>query len=263
MTNLTLQQIKEKVEAASWFQTWEIVPGVKTKGVFEFTAGYLLDHCYNAPRDLKGKRAIDIGTFDGALAFELEKRGADVIALDIQDPDVTGFNTAKEVLGSSMQYVRGSVYDVRHLVDGSFDIVCFTGIWYHLYNPIGAFVEIAGLLADDGLALMEGECLLNYIETSSGGVSNLDAAQLAKADVPIALCYPGRYKNGSNWFVPNIACLRSWLEAAGLEAVTITPIAANSPDQRATIVAKKKAGSGKAVEHPVFLRGWRAHFDRR
>ena len=35
------------------------------------------------PRDLRGRRALDIGTFDGFWAFELERRGAEVVAIDL------------------------------------------------------------------------------------------------------------------------------------------------------------------------------------
>jgi 2-polyprenyl-3-methyl-5-hydroxy-6-metoxy-1,4-benzoquinol methylase len=54
---------------------------------------------------------LDIGAWDGPFTFELERRGAQVTALDIQDPDVTVFNAVKEIKNSSATYVCGSVYD--------------------------------------------------------------------------------------------------------------------------------------------------------
>jgi tRNA (mo5U34)-methyltransferase len=262
---LTLEEIRARVAAASWFQTFELVPGVVTPGVFEFSASYLLDHHYGAGRDLSGKTAIDIGAWDGAMAFELERRGAKVVALDIQDPAITGFNTAKSILGSHVEYVRGSVYDVRQLFRRSFDIVCFLGVWYHLYNPIGALKEVAGILAEDGRLFAEGECLLNYIENERGEASGLDARQLADADVPLTLCYPGLYKKASNWFVPNLACLRSWFHVADLEIMSCQTHGDQPPMQRATLVARRRPPdvekvAGAHVEHPVFQAGWRSSF---
>src|SRR3546814_19211484 len=36
--------------------------------------------------NVRGKRCLDIGTFDGYLAFELERRGAsEVVAVDVED----------------------------------------------------------------------------------------------------------------------------------------------------------------------------------
>jgi hypothetical protein len=37
------------------------------------------------PADLTGRRALDVGSFDGFSAFELERRGADVVAIDVED----------------------------------------------------------------------------------------------------------------------------------------------------------------------------------
>ena len=44
------------------------------------------------PERSTGKRCLDIGTFDGFWAFEMERRGADeVLAIDLLDPtDGTG-----------------------------------------------------------------------------------------------------------------------------------------------------------------------------
>src|SRR5437016_1983956 len=35
---------------------------------------------------MDGMRALDVGTWDGFWAFEMERRGADVLALDLDDP---------------------------------------------------------------------------------------------------------------------------------------------------------------------------------
>ena len=64
-------------------------------------------------QDLSGLRTLDIGAFDGPFTFELERRGAHVTALDIQDPDITVFNAVKAIKHSSANYVRGSIYDAQ------------------------------------------------------------------------------------------------------------------------------------------------------
>ncbi len=38
---------------------------------------------YGLPADLSGLRVLDVGTFEGFWAFELERRGASVTALDV------------------------------------------------------------------------------------------------------------------------------------------------------------------------------------
>lgn len=218
--NLEIEEMKKKISQASWYHSYELLPGLVTPGQCQFNARSVLDQL-GIPRDLSGKRALDIGTWDGPAAFELEARGATVTAFDIQDPDRTGFNTAKEILQSNVEYVQASVYNLSQVLRGKFDIICFFGVFYHLKYPIMAFEEIEKMLADDGIMLFEGECLINYAETIEGTPASkkvLKALSVVNSELPLTLFYSGKYKNEpSNWFIPNLVCFRSWLDAASLE----------------------------------------------
>src|SRR5918992_453784 len=78
---------REALQAATereWYHTIELAPGVVTPGWFD-TRG-VVDQI-PLPASLAGKRCLDIATFDGFWAFEMERRGAqDVTAIDILDP---------------------------------------------------------------------------------------------------------------------------------------------------------------------------------
>jgi hypothetical protein len=211
--------IESKLKAARWYHAFEILPGVITPGVVGFDARATLD-ALGVPRDLHGKRALDVGTWDGPMAFELEGRGAEVCAVDVQDPDCTAFNTAKAIRDSGVRYVQASVYDLGRVCAGKFDLIAYFGVYYHLKHPILGFEALAGAMADDGRLLFEGEVWINYSETFTGARSALDDRTLGASDVPLALCYTGDYKIASNWFVPNLTCLRGWMEAAGLEMMS-------------------------------------------
>src|SRR5579871_2987357 len=102
------ERIAQRMNAADWRLQWEILPGVVTPGISPMDPKYILDD-FGVPSDLCGKRAVDIGAWDGALAFELAKRGATTIATDIQDPHATAFAVAREILNAPVEYVRGSV----------------------------------------------------------------------------------------------------------------------------------------------------------
>lgn len=207
--------IREKVASVRWFQTFEIVPGVVSPGRFVVEPVSFAERL-GIPERLDGLRALDIGTWDGPMAFELERRGASVVALDIHDPARTGFNVARELKASQVDYVQGSVYDLERLLGGEqFDLIVFLNVYYHLKHPILAFESIASCLKPDAVLYLAGECFLGYAETLGGDpVTGLE--QFAHSDVPIALCYPGVYKKQGNWIIPNVACIRSWLQAAGL-----------------------------------------------
>jgi SAM-dependent methyltransferase len=217
---LDLETATEMVKLVPWYHAFELMPGLVTPGVLPVSAA---QHCdfYGIPLDLSGKDALEIGTMDGPMAFELERRGARVTAVDIQDPSRTGFNTAKAILGAHVRYVRGSVYQLPDLLAGqTFDIVLFLGVFYHLKSPILAFEQIARVLRHDQSELfIEGECLINYVEDINGQpIASPPLDFLTSDRVAVTLFYPGKYKSDdSNWFVPNLACLKGWLSAAGLE----------------------------------------------
>ncbi|HEX2085215.1 MAG TPA: hypothetical protein VHF89_05995, partial [Solirubrobacteraceae bacterium] len=64
---------------ARWYHTLDLGPEGVTPGLIDLrrVAPKVL------PADLRGRRAVDVGTFDGFWAFELEKRGAEVVATDV------------------------------------------------------------------------------------------------------------------------------------------------------------------------------------
>jgi tRNA (mo5U34)-methyltransferase len=130
----------------SCYHKYEVEPGLFTPGQFlDLEPKLCLDEL-GVPQGLSGLRALDIGAWDGPFTFELERRGAQVTALDIQDPDITVFNAVKEIKNSSATYVRGSVYDALPENIGVYDVVLFAGVYYHLKK------SSAGSAADSQVA---------------------------------------------------------------------------------------------------------------
>jgi len=109
--------------------------------------------------DFKKKRALDVGTANGCLAFHMEKKGADVIGYDL-DPSFmmdiapsrysyqrhaeehkpyiqyvnNGFWFVHSALKSNARLHHGTVYDIpAHL--GPVDISVFGSILLHLRDP--------------------------------------------------------------------------------------------------------------------------------
>jgi len=226
-----------------WFHAFELLPGLVTPGRQTVRAREHLNHM-GISEDLRGSHALEIGSWDGPIAFELERRGARVIATDIQDPSRTGFNTAKTILGSKVEYIQGSVYDLTRLFRTQFDLVVYFGVYYHLKSPVLAFEQIAAVMKDDATLAFEGECLISYLEDNTGrSTTALPIEQIAGADIPLAAFYAGTFKaDDTNWFIPNLACLREWLKAAGLTMRShylYAPPETSPPIQRAGGLATK------------------------
>lgn len=123
--------------------------------------------------ELRGKRVLEIGTASGFLCFEMEKRGAEVIAYDLseeQDWDIVPFSRSNKIaiaahrkthvrrlnnawwlahraLQSSALKVYGSVYDVPAEI-GEVDIATFGCVLLHLRDPFLALTSAARLVRE-------------------------------------------------------------------------------------------------------------------
>ena len=117
-----------------WHHRFEIFPGVITPGAYD--ARPLLDLA-RLPADLRGRRALDVGTSDGYFALELARRGAEVTAIDYREKTGHGF-AVMEALNPDVriEYRTVNLFDLPSLGLGEFDIVWFMGVLYHLPDMI-------------------------------------------------------------------------------------------------------------------------------
>lgn len=157
---MTPEVARDRVQQQAWYHTMEIVPGLVTDGWFD-----LQPHVasYGLPERMDGMRALDIGTWDGFWAFEMERRGAEVVALDVDHeweydfpprrrpkefPDTyrgTGFELAKEISGSKVERVHCNIYDAKPEHLGTFDLVFCGTVLIHLRDQMLALERFAAL----------------------------------------------------------------------------------------------------------------------
>ncbi|BBU71157.1 hypothetical protein ICHIJ1_10760 [Fluviibacter phosphoraccumulans] len=204
-----------------------MLPGIVAPGSLPKNGRYdvesLLQFVENNTNDLSAKKILEVGTWDGPLAFKLKSKGYDVVASDIQNPDKTGFNVTSQITGLDVPYVRCSVYDLQRHFDAEFDVVIFFGVFYHLKYPILAFERIAKILKPGGRILFMGSGVSHHFESLEGLPLASEQANLFRqtldamdaAGVPLCLSYPGNYLNGDNWFMPNRNALAGWIKSSG------------------------------------------------
>ena len=94
---LSDQEAAALIAKTRWYHGFHLRDGLTTPGGSVMDAARALD-ALDVPQDLRNKRGLDIGAWDGPLTFELERRGATAIALDIQDPTRVRFDTARRIL---------------------------------------------------------------------------------------------------------------------------------------------------------------------
>src|SRR5271165_6799306 len=68
-----------------WWHSFELPDGTRIDGVCALDGLRNRIAQFPIPEDLQGMRVLDIGTWDGWFAFEMERRGAEVIAIDNWD----------------------------------------------------------------------------------------------------------------------------------------------------------------------------------
>jgi tRNA (mo5U34)-methyltransferase len=137
--------IRHQVESEPyWFQKVELFPGYSSPG-WDDPAQSKLPY-YGLPDDLTGMRVLDIGCAEGFFSFEAERRGArEVIGIDSFSDSVRRFNIVKEARQSNATAFLMNVYDLEPKRLGTFDLVLFYGVFYHLKHPQLALERILGI----------------------------------------------------------------------------------------------------------------------
>jgi tRNA (mo5U34)-methyltransferase len=185
---------------------------------------------------LHGKRVLDVGAWDGYFSFRAEREGAaDVVALDhyvwstrlaeqqqqyqrslvagteyraphldpaLWDPASlpgrAGFDYARARLSSNVKPVvlDFSTDDLSDL--GTFDVVIFAGVLYHLEDPVGALRRLATLTRE--VALIR-TVAVHFPRMTSAAWEFYPGAELEN--------------DPSNWWAPNRTALEGAIRAVG------------------------------------------------
>ncbi len=235
------EQLQRILTAHEWHQHWEVADGVWTPG--HNSVQRLFDDCA-VPADLAGKRVLDIGAWNGCCSFECERRGAaEVVALSLENPAETGFTALKEYLGSRVEYVEDSVYSLSEQTLGTFDVVLFFGVLYHLRYPLLAFDRIYNVARGD--VFVETHVIDRSFPLRRG--LPLAGRLLARllASTPVWRQY-GAFElhagDQSNWFGPNVAAVVEGMASAGFACEFL-----RLRDDRASFRRAEGAGAGRAA----------------
>ena len=210
----------EEIRSTEWYHTIDLGDGLVTPGWFD-TRQVVPQIPF--PSSLEGKRCLDVGTFDGFWAFEMERRGAsEVIAVDILDAEKWdwpasssddakreigrrkgvghGFEIVHRELRSSVVRLEKSVYDLSEAELGRFDLVYVGSLLIHLRDPVRALERLRSVCSGQAI-IVDNIDLVMSILLPHRPVATLDG-------------------NGRPWWWNfNEAGLRRAIEAGGFEVV--------------------------------------------
>jgi tRNA (mo5U34)-methyltransferase len=214
-----------------WYHTIDLGQGVVTPGDYDYRD---LLHVYQFPEDMRGMRVLDVGSATGFFAFEFERRGGQVVSVDLpsiaecdmpagEDKELTlrdlmaahgvssveeltrvhlhgPFELCRAVLGSRVERHLSRVYDLTPDTFGGrrFDLVFAGDILLHTFSPLMALAALAPLCA-----------------------GRLIVAQHLSDVTPEkpVMVFTGTARDRRTWWHPNRLCLEQMLRRVGFTDV--------------------------------------------
>jgi tRNA (mo5U34)-methyltransferase len=233
--------LREQVDQVpSWWHSIDLGQGIITRGhkSHDYLQGEL--KALRLP-DLRNKTVLDIGAWDGFYSFEAERQGARrVVALDhfvwsmhwpslqrhqakhssrsmaphelqrlpevwrpTELPGQAGFNVAHRARSSRVEAVVADFMSADLDALGTFDVVLYLGVLYHMENPLLALRRLAQVTRE--VAIIESHAV------HVPGREDRSLCEFFEAD--------DCEGDGTNWWAPNLRALFGLCRAAGFRHV--------------------------------------------
>lgn len=217
---MTLEVPGAIAELGPWFHNLHLPDGRETApehplGDFPAFKWHQIEG--HLPADLAGARALDIGCNAGFYSFQLASRGAEVLALDLDEHYLQQGRWAARHLDPEgrIEFRQGSVYDLVG-VEGCFEVVLFMGVLYHLRYPLLALDVVAERVG--------GRLVLQTLtmpgEEPAGTPEDLpldERRRLQRPGWPRAAFIEHRLAGDpTNWWAADAACVEAMARSAGL-----------------------------------------------
>jgi len=250
-------EVEESVRALDWYHSIDLGDGIITPG-----QSVSIPLKPSQLPDMRDRAVLDIGAWDGYYSFLAERCGASrVVALDhyawgvdmrrrdeywaecaargefpdhsrdmvdfwnAELPGRRGFDLAREVLRSNVEPVVADFMTVDLESLGTFDVVLYLGVVYHIKEPLTALERVRRVTRE--VAVVETEAI------DVAGYENDDLVRFVAGN-QVNLDF-------GNWYVPSVVALRSLCRAAGFSRVE-------------TVVGPPQRASGSVVERVRRLR---------
>jgi len=211
-------------ELGPWFHNLHLPGGRRTAPdhpLGDFPAFKWEQIAPHLPADLSGARALDIGCNAGFYTFELARRGADVLAIDVDEHYLrqARWAAAELNLADRVTLRKLGVYDLVNLDVEPFDVVLFLGVLYHLRHPLLALDVVAPLAG--GTLVVQTLTMPGEERTDAPANVSIDERDALRADgwPSMAFIEHELARDPTNWWAPNAACVEAMLRSCRLRIV--------------------------------------------
>jgi tRNA (mo5U34)-methyltransferase len=215
------QRIRQEIERlAPWFHNIHLSDTIQTfpnHHFGDFPRWKWQQLGPHLPADLSNWTVLDIGCNAGFYSFELARRGAKVLGIDVNPHYLAQARWAAAILGLSdtCRFECRQVYDLAR-INEQWDVVLFMGIFYHLRYPLLGLDIVAEKVrrylvfqsAATGETGMPGVPADVNFQT----MDELDRYSWPRmAFIENTFCY-----DSTNWWIPNRTAVAGMLRSTGM-----------------------------------------------
>ncbi len=194
------------------------------------------------PDNLQNASVLDVGCNAGYFSIQLKQLGAGrVVGIEAVSKYLKQAETCRRILGLDIEYVQLDAHQLKQIQE-KFDIVVFTGIFYHLKNPLEVLEQVEEICND--VVLIETEVMLeqpgNSVHVRLGPLGQM---QVVECKTGIMKFVENDELNGdvSNWWIPDTECVKGMLRTAGFKYFSPARYVMNN--HRLIMAASKKSDS--------------------
>lgn len=236
----------ESLLALQWYYSVELAPGVMTKGQDHPGAGLTREALRRT--GFAGRHCVDLGTQEGLFSVLLQRGGAASVEAQDRHPRKVQVTAVQKIYDAPFKFIAGgSIEDygrarTRRKCPAA-DVVLFSGILYHMFDPLAGLCRVRALAADGGVVIIE-----------TAAVTRPDSARPVLYFNADNALYPS-----STYFLPNPAWLNAALRFAGLIPLDCLYFHHGGGARVGRICVPCRAASPKELSNPE-RRGWEREY---
>jgi tRNA (mo5U34)-methyltransferase len=203
-----------------WFHNLHLPDGSQTApqhALGDFPGFKWRELAPHIPEDLTGWRCLDVGCNAGYYAFQLARRGARVLGIDMEPLFLRQAEWAARefALAERVEFREMQVYDIAHMSD-DYDLIVFMGVFYHLRYPLLAL----DLLAQRTTRMMVFQTLTmpgDAVVDTTVDPDIDDRSVFLQPGWPTLAFIENKFSGDiTNWWAPNHAGVEAMLRSSGL-----------------------------------------------
>ena len=158
---------RESIEASEafhtqWYYLLELAPGLWSPGREQGNIALTRELLRQV--DVRGARCLDVGTQEAMVPILLGRRGAGGMVAYDRILRRKQLDLVRDALDADFNYVGDfplAQLPASTREGGPFDVVVFSGVLYHMFDPLAGLAIVRGLVRNGGILVIETEVIFD------------------------------------------------------------------------------------------------------